>query len=74
MSEKAAAVVRAAQKSRIFVSRVMVGLLFPLLLITPLTWREGAFLGFAVETLGFFLIITLYTGFFGFTYWISKDE
>jgi hypothetical protein len=24
--------------------------------------------------LGFFLIITLYTGFFGFTYWISKDE
>jgi hypothetical protein len=24
--------------------------------------------------LGFFLIIALYTGFFGFTYWISKDE
>jgi hypothetical protein len=23
---------------------------------------------------GFFLVITLYTGFFGFTYWISKDE
>jgi hypothetical protein len=23
---------------------------------------------------GFFLIISLYTGFFGFTYWISKDE
>ena len=23
---------------------------------------------------GFFLIITLYTGFLGFTYWISKDE
>ena len=23
---------------------------------------------------GFFLIITFYTGFFGFTYWISKDE
>ena len=22
----------------------------------------------------FFLIITLYSGFFGFTYWISKDE
>jgi hypothetical protein len=24
--------------------------------------------------LGFFLIITLYSGLFGFTYWISKDE
>jgi hypothetical protein len=24
--------------------------------------------------LGFFLIIALYSGFFGFTYWISKDE
>ena len=24
--------------------------------------------------LGFSLIITFYTGFFGFTYWISKDE
>ena len=23
---------------------------------------------------GFFIIISLYTGFFGFTYWISKDE
>jgi hypothetical protein len=23
---------------------------------------------------GFFLIITFYTSFFGFTYWISKDE
>ena len=23
---------------------------------------------------GFFLIISLYTGAFGFTYWISKDE
>jgi hypothetical protein len=23
---------------------------------------------------GFLIIITLYTGFFGFTYWISKDE
>jgi hypothetical protein len=23
---------------------------------------------------GFFLVITLYTGFLGFTYWISKDE
>jgi hypothetical protein len=23
---------------------------------------------------GFFLIITLYSGFLGFTYWISKDE
>ena len=23
---------------------------------------------------GFFLIISLYTGFLGFTYWISKDE
>ena len=58
MSQRAAAVVRAAQKSRIFVSRVMVGLLFPLLLITPLTWTESDFLGFAVETIGFFLIIT----------------
>jgi protein-S-isoprenylcysteine O-methyltransferase Ste14 len=57
MSEKAAAIVRVAQKSRIFVSRVMVGLLFPLLLITPLTWTENDFLGFVVETLGFFLII-----------------
>ena len=24
--------------------------------------------------LGFFVIISLYSGFFGFTYWISKDE
>jgi len=24
--------------------------------------------------LGFFLIITLYSGFLGFTYWIGKDE
>ena len=24
--------------------------------------------------LGFFIIITLYSGFLGFTYWISKDE
>jgi hypothetical protein len=23
---------------------------------------------------GFFIIITLYLGFLGFTYWISKDE
>jgi hypothetical protein len=23
---------------------------------------------------GFFLIISFYTGFLGFTYWISKDE
>jgi hypothetical protein len=23
---------------------------------------------------GFILIISLYSGFFGFTYWISKDE
>ncbi len=23
---------------------------------------------------GFFVIITLYSGFLGFTYWISKDE
>ena len=23
---------------------------------------------------GFFLVITLYTSFLGFTYWISKDE
>jgi hypothetical protein len=23
---------------------------------------------------GFLIIITLYTGFLGFTYWISKDE
>jgi hypothetical protein len=23
---------------------------------------------------GFFLIISLYSGFLGFTYWISKDE
>ena len=23
---------------------------------------------------GFFLIITIYSSFFGFTYWISKDE
>jgi hypothetical protein len=23
---------------------------------------------------GFFLVITFYTGFLGFTYWISKDE
>ncbi len=23
---------------------------------------------------GFFIIISLYTGFLGFTYWISKDE
>jgi hypothetical protein len=23
---------------------------------------------------GFFLIITVYTSFLGFTYWISKDE
>ena len=23
---------------------------------------------------GFFLIVTLYTSFLGFTYWISKDE
>jgi hypothetical protein len=24
--------------------------------------------------LGFFVIISLYSGFLGFTYWISKDE
>ena len=24
--------------------------------------------------LGFFLIVSIYSGFFGFTYWISKDE
>ena len=24
--------------------------------------------------LGFFIIITLYSSFLGFTYWISKDE
>lgn len=24
--------------------------------------------------LGFFLIISFYTGFLGFTYWIGKDE
>ena len=23
---------------------------------------------------GFILIVTIYTSFFGFTYWISKDE
>lgn len=57
MSEKAAAVLRAAQRSRIFVSRVMIGFLFPLLLITPLAWTESDFLGFVVETLGFLLII-----------------
>jgi len=24
--------------------------------------------------IGFFLVISIYSGFFGFTYWISKDE
>jgi len=44
------------------------------LLLQAGTTGEPSAIGVFRFFLGFFLIITLYSGFFGFTYWISKDE
>jgi hypothetical protein len=44
------------------------------LLLQAGTTGEPSAIGVFRFFLGFFLIITLYSGLFGFTYWISKDE
>jgi hypothetical protein len=44
------------------------------LLLQAGTTGEPSAIGVFRFFLGFFLIIALYSGFFGFTYWISKDE
>ena len=44
------------------------------LLLQAGTTGEPTAIGVFRFFLGFFLIVSIYSGFFGFTYWISKDE
>jgi len=57
MSGTLASLTDLAQRHRVIVSRVLVGLIFPILLLTRLTWTERSVFGFAVEETGFLLII-----------------
>ena len=45
-----------------------------LLLLQTGTTGDPSAIGVFRFFLGFFLIMSIYLGFFGFTYWISKDE
>jgi protein-S-isoprenylcysteine O-methyltransferase Ste14 len=50
------AMTNAAQRHRIFVSRVLISLVLAIVLLTRLSWPERALGGFAVENAGFILI------------------
>jgi protein-S-isoprenylcysteine O-methyltransferase Ste14 len=57
MSGTLASMVNLAQRHRVLVSRVLLGLTFPIILFTRLTWTEQSVLGFVVEEAGFVSII-----------------
>ena len=49
-------------------------LLAAFLLLQPGSTDTPGFVGLARFFAGFFLVLTIYTGAWLFTYWISKDE